>query len=102
MCWYMMTSPPWSGTKKFVPMMRSNIVRNCEPATNGVANTTSTDVTPVAHPRMGMRQMVMPGARIVMMVARKLIAVAMDDAPANCTPSSNSVWPIVPWLARGG
>ena len=89
----MMTSPPWSGTKKCVPMTRSNIVRNCEPAMNGVANTASMLVTPVAQARIGIRQIVMPGARIVMMVARKLMAVAIDDAPANCTPSSNSVCP---------
>ena len=28
----------------------------------------------------------MPGARIVMMVTRKFSAVAIEDAPANCTP----------------
>ena len=33
-----------------------------------------------------MRQNVMPGARIVMIVTRKLSAVITDDAPAHCTP----------------
>jgi hypothetical protein len=33
-----------------------------------------------------MRQNVMPGARMVMIVTRKFSAVAIDEAPANCTP----------------
>src|SRR3954471_10355746 len=53
---------------------------------NGVAMTTSSDVEKFAHTSRGMRQNDMPGARIVMMVTRKFRAVAIDDAPANCTP----------------
>ena len=53
---------------------------------NGVASTTSSDVVKFAHTRSGMRQNVMPGARIVMIVTRKLRAVMMLDAPAHCTP----------------
>ena len=36
----------------------------------------------------------MPGARIVMIVTRKFSAVAIDDAPANCTPIVKNSWPI--------
>ena len=36
----------------------------------------------------------MPGARIVMIVTRKFSAVAIDDAPANCTPMVKNIWPI--------
>ena len=32
-----------------------------------------------------MRKKLIPGARIVMIVTRKFSAVAIDDAPANCT-----------------
>src|SRR3712207_8449244 len=39
-----------------------------------------------SHTSSGIRQKLMPGARMVMMVTRKLSAVAIDDAPANCTP----------------
>src|SRR3954471_23107818 len=60
---------------------------------NGVAITTSSDVEKFAHTSSGMRQKDMPGARIVMMVTSKLSAVAMDDAPANCTPIVKNIWP---------
>src|SRR5436190_5578460 len=67
-------------------MTRSNITKNCEPAMNGVAITTSSDVVKFAHTSSGMRQKVIPGARIVMIVTRKLSAVMIDDAPAHWTP----------------
>ena len=41
-----------------------------------------------------MRQKVIPGARMVMIVTRKLSAVAIDEAPANCTPSVKNCCPI--------
>ena len=53
---------------------------------NGVAMTTSSEVEKFAHTSSGMRKKLMPGARIVMIVTRKFSAVAIDDAPANCTP----------------
>src|SRR5919112_777835 len=61
---------------------------------NGVAITTSSEVEKFAHTSSGMRQNDMPGARIVMMVTRKLSAVAIDDAPANCTPIVKNICPI--------
>src|SRR3712207_6487825 len=61
---------------------------------NGVAMTTSSDVEKFAHTSSGMRQNDMPGARMVMMVTRKFSAVAIDDAPANCTPMVKNIWPI--------
>src|SRR5216117_1174903 len=60
---------------------------------NGVAMTTSSDVEKFAHTSSGMRKKLMPGARIVMIVTRKLSAVAIDDAPANCTPIVKNIWP---------
>ena len=58
---------------------------------NGVPNTTSAEVVALAHTSSGMRQTVMPGARMVKIVTRKLIAVAIELAPTNWTPTSNSV-----------
>src|SRR5213080_4772290 len=81
----MSTSPPCEGSKKCVPSARSNSTKNCDPAMNGVAITTSSEVVKFAHASSGMRQNVMPGARMVMIVTRKFSAVAIDDAPANCT-----------------
>jgi hypothetical protein len=66
---------------------------NCDPAMNGVAITTSSEVVKLAHTRSGMRQKVMPGARMVMIVTRKFRAVAIDDAPANCTAIVKKVCP---------
>src|SRR5215203_2130595 len=56
--------------------------------------TTSSDVEKFAHTSSGMRQKLMPGARIVMIVTRKFSAVAIDDAPANWTPIVKNSWPI--------
>src|SRR4051794_5511245 len=61
---------------------------------NGVAMTTSSDVEKFAHTSSGIRQKLIPGARIVMIVTRKFSAVAIDDAPANCTPIVKNIWPI--------
>src|SRR4029079_4810521 len=61
---------------------------------NGVAITTSSEVVKLAQTRSGMRQNVIPGARIVMIVTRKFSAVAIDDAPANCTPSVKNCCPM--------
>ena len=60
---------------------------------NGVAITTSSEVAKFAHTSSGSRKKLMPGARIVMIVTRKLSAVMIDEAPANCTPTEKKVWP---------
>ena len=68
---------------------------------NGVATTTSSEVVKFAQTRSGMRQNVMPGARIVMIVTRKLSAVAIDDAPAHCTPIWKKMFPSGPTTESG-
>src|SRR3954465_5367504 len=60
---------------------------------NGVAMTTSSDVEKFAHASSGIRKNDMPGARIVMIVTRKLSAVAIDDAPANWTAIVKNICP---------
>ena len=60
---------------------------------NGVAITTSSEVVKFAQTSSGMRQNVIPGARMVMIVTRKLSAVMIDDVPANCTPIVKNCWP---------
>ena len=61
---------------------------------NGVAMTTSSDVEKFAHTSSGIRKNDIPGARMVMIVTRKFSAVAIEDAPANCTPIVKKFWPI--------
>jgi hypothetical protein len=80
--------------KKLKPSARSSSTKNCDAAMNGVAITTSSEVAKFAHTSSGIRKKLMPGARIVMIVTRKLSAVMIDEAPANCTPSEKNVWPI--------
>jgi hypothetical protein len=80
--------------KKLKPRARSSSTKNCEAAMNGVAITTSSDVAKLAHTSRGMRKKLIPGARMVMMVTRKLSAVMIEEAPANCTPTQKNVCPI--------
>ena len=68
---------------------------------NGVAITTSSEVVKFAQTRSGSRQNVIPGARIVMIVTRKLSAVMIDDAPAHWTPIWKKMFPSVPSTASG-
>src|SRR4051812_49643443 len=82
-------------------MTRSNVTKNCEPAMNGVAITTSSEVVKFAHTSSGMRQNVMPGARIVMIVTRKLRAVMIEDAPAHWTAIVKKTVPIG-WCTESG
>ena len=48
---------------------------------NGVAITTSSDVVKFAQTSSGIRQKVIPGARMVMIVTRKLSAVMIERRP---------------------
>src|SRR5919198_2407982 len=92
----MSTSPPAppATRKKSKPSARSSSTKNCEAAMNGVAMTTSSDVEKLAHTSSGSRKNDIPGARIVMIVTRKFSAVAIDEAPANWTPTVKKIWPI--------
>src|SRR5436305_12197367 len=90
----MSTLPPSPALKKLKPEARSSRTKNCEAAMNGVAITTSSEVEKFAHTSSGMRQKLMPGARIVMIVTRKLSAVRTDEAPANCTAIVKNIWPM--------
>src|SRR5207237_8865911 len=76
---------PTKASKKWKPSARSSSTKNCEAAMNGVAITTSNEVEKFAHTSSGIRKKLIPGARIVMIVTRKLSAVAIDDTPASCT-----------------
>ena len=77
------------------------MTKNCEPAMNGVARTTSRLVVKFAHTSSGMRQNVMPGARIVMIVTRKLSAVMIELAPAHWTAMLKNTCPIG-WCEQSG
>src|SRR6516162_10287006 len=90
----MSTSPPLAALKKLKPSALSSRMKNCEAATKGVAITTSSEVEKFAHTSSGRRKKLIPGARMVMIVTRKLSAVAIEDAPANCTAIEKNNCPI--------
>ena len=71
--------------KNAVCITWSNIEKNCDPAMNGVAITTSSEVVKFAQTSSGIRQKVIPGARMVMIVTRKFSAVMIELAPAHWT-----------------
>ena len=71
-----------------------DMTKNCEPAMKGVAITTSSEVVKLAQTSSGMRQNVIPGARMVMIVTRKLSAVMIELAPAHWTPMLKKIVPI--------
>ena len=60
---------------------------------NGVAITTRSEVVKFAQTSSGIRQNVIPGARIVMIVTRKLSAVMIELAPAHCTAMWKKICP---------
>src|ERR1700704_6934717 len=84
---------PTNASKKWNPSARSSSTKNCEAAMNGVAITTSSEVEKFAHTSSGIRKKLMPGARMVMIVTRKLSAVMIEDAPANCTATVKNSCP---------
>src|ERR1700760_595311 len=86
-------SGPTKASKKWKCIEASSRTKNCEAAMNGVAMTTSSEVEKLAHTSPGMRKKLMPGARMVMIVTRKLSAVAIDDAPANWPAILKNTWP---------
>src|SRR5437868_14517689 len=98
MCWYIRTLPlvcePTNALKKLKCNAESSRMKNCEEAMNGVAITTSSEVAKLAQTSSGRRKKLIPGARIVMIVTRKLSAVMIDEAPANCTATEKNVCPI--------
>src|ERR1700757_3006984 len=87
-------SGPTNASKKWKWSAVSSRMKNCEAAMKGVAITTSREVEKFAQTSSGIRKKLIPGALIVMIVTRKLSAVAIEDAPANWTPSAKKVWPI--------
>jgi hypothetical protein len=60
----------------------------------GVAMTTSTLVTSTVHARMGIRNSVIPGARILKIVTRKLMAPRIELVPMRMRPTIHRSVPV--------
>ena len=79
-----MALPPRSLVKKLVPTVRSSISKASTAVSTGNAATISTLVHNAVQVKIGIFIMVMPGARILMMVAIKLIPDSDVPTPAIC------------------
>jgi hypothetical protein len=66
--------------------LRSASSANSAAASTGKANSTSTEVSSTFQVKIGMRNMVMPGARMQMIVVMKLTAPRMVPNPASASP----------------
>lgn len=80
--------PPKAGLKKLVPNKRSNISSANPTVNGGKANKISEEVTNVVHVNIGIRIYVIPGARILIIVTRKLIPPISVPIPDICNPST--------------
>ena len=60
----------------------------------GVAMTTSTLVVSTVHVRMGIRNSVIPGARILKIVTRKLMAPRIELVPMRISPTIQRSVPV--------
>src|ERR1700745_2338404 len=85
---------PTKASKKWKPSDLSSSTKNCEAAMNGVAMTTSSEVEKFAQTSSGIRKKLIPGARMVMIVTRKLSAVKIEEKPANWTPIEKNSCPV--------
>ena len=66
----------------------------------GVAIRTRTEVTITVHTRIGIRKRVIPGARILKIVTRKLIAPRIELVPIRTSPTIHRSCP-APIAASG-
>ena len=93
--------PPASTEKKSVPASRSSATSTSPAVSTGVAMMTSSAVAIMAHTNRGRRQIVIPGARIVIVVVTKLMAPMMEEVPSRMTLTAHSDWPSADWMESG-
>jgi len=79
-----MGSPPPVGSKKVVFMFRSVSNMVIAPASTGSDRRRRIVVIKMDQTNRGIRSMVMPGARIFIIVVMNLIEAMIDEAPARC------------------
>ncbi len=75
--------PPPAGMKKLVPIVRSSAAISRVAISVGAASTIRIEVANVAHTKIGSRDHVSPGARIVMMVAIMFRPSRVIDTPTR-------------------
>ena len=99
--WYISGSPPAAALKKFVWKLRSMKTMISAAVTGGIANSVRNAITRIIHTNTGMRIIVMPGARMLRMVTRKLTAVATEPMPSMMRPTVQKSVPAAREVAVG-
>ena len=84
---------PAAGLKKLAPKKRSNVSSNSATAITGIAKMIRNEVTSVIQTKTGMRNNVIPGARMFRIVTMKLNPPASDAMPRICRPSAQKSMP---------
>ncbi len=79
-------APPFSASKTCAPNWRSASSTSRAAASTGKASRTSTEVSSTFQVKIGMRNMVTPGARMQMIVVMKLTAPRMVPKPESASP----------------
>ena len=79
-------APPWDGSNTWAPIWRSASSDSSAPARTGNAISTSRLVISTVQVNIDIRNMVMPGARMQMIVVMKLTAPRMVPRPAIQRP----------------
>jgi hypothetical protein len=75
--------PPLAGSKNEPPRFRSISSITSALANTGVASSTSSEVTSIVQQNIGIRNMVMPGARMLKMVVMKFTAPRIEEVPTS-------------------
>ena len=88
MCCQSSGLPPASALKKLASNSRSNVSSNSATAMTGIAKMMRNDVTSVIHTNTGIRNSVIPGARMFRIVTTKFRPPASDEIPRICRPSA--------------
>jgi hypothetical protein len=81
--------------KKLVPIERSRKSKIIATVKLGKANRIKKDWTRIVQTKMGMRLRDIPGARMRRIVTARLMAVATEETPVNCNPSTQKSIPVV-------
>ncbi|CAM5528277.1 hypothetical protein SGLAM104S_00950 [Streptomyces glaucescens] len=80
------SAPPFAASKTCEPNRRSASRQSSAAASTGNASRIRIDVNRVFQVKIGIRNIVMPGARIPMMVVMKLTAPRIVPKPASASP----------------
>ena len=82
-------APPFSGSKTCAPKRRSAPSAKSAAARAGKTRSTRIEVTSTVQVKIGIRNIVMPGARMQRIVVMKLTAPRIVPKPASARPKTH-------------